>query len=267
MLIDTFSENWIEDLHARADELCPSHRIFLLIDGVFVPGLHRLIRRGAKALLFESLPGCTDETKDVSPLLVQLDSADNRLTSLLRRCNRWPMVSVIETPESLEELSERLAAWCVVEADGQRFNFRFPDTRRLPAIFRTLSAAQRVQLAGPAVRWSYVSRDGTWSELDLEPAAAMIADDPVLDERQFAILVDDSRPDELLTLFSDRGYEVYGHPSKSHSLVATALQVAVATELDSDNTVAWCEWFWRNNPLHVDSNPASMLAAWRNAAF
>lgn len=266
MLIDPFAKNWFEELYARAEELRPSHGLYLLLDGVFVPGLHRLLGKNAKVILFESLPGCTEDAKDVSPFLIPFDSVDKNLPALLRRCDGWPMVSAIETPESLTELSERLAVWCVVEADGQRFNFRFPDTRRLPAIFQTLSAAQRAQMAGPAVRWSYVSRVGDWHELDVGGPGVEIATDPLLDQRQFALLVDDSRTDELLTLLADRGCAPHRHPSRSYALLTAALRAAAAAELNNDDTVDWCEWFWRNDQLQDGSTAASTLASWRNVA-
>lgn len=261
MLIDTFADNWLEHLQAA-----PSmHPVYLLIDGVFVPGLHKLLDENAKSLLFESLPGCTGETKDVSPFLTSWNADDKRLRNLLRRCDRWPMVSAIETPESLKELSDRLAAWCVVKADGQRFNLRFPDTRRLPAIFRTLNTEQRAQLAGPAARWSYVSRDGQWCELDVTASTTGIAKEPALDQRQFGSLVDDSRADELIKLLRRRGHVPYRHPARSHALVIAALQAATSAKLDASDTVNWCEWFWQTDQFN-DASATSLLLADRCAA-
>ena len=241
------------------------HPVYLLIDGAFAPGLHKLLEENAKSLLFESLPGCTGETKDVSPFLTLWNADDKRLRNLLRRCDRWPMVSAIETPESRKELSGRLAAWCIVEADGLRFNFRFPDTRRLPAIFRTLTRAQRAQMAGPAVRWSYVSRDGQWRELEVAASATGIASEPTLDQHQFGTLVDDSRADELMTLLPDRGHDPYRHSSRSHALLTAALQAAARAKLGDRLTVKWCEWFWQADQLHDASSTATLLADWRTA--
>jgi hypothetical protein len=264
MFIDTFAETWLDELHVRGEELAPSSRLFLLVDGVFVPGLHKLLGKDRKAILFESLPGCSEEAIDVAPFLVPFESGDRKLAALLRRCNRWPMVSLIETTETLKKLTDRLAAWCVVEADGQRFNFRFPDTRRLPAIFQALNPAQRALMAGPAVRWSYVSRTGNWTDLALAGSDADIADHPVVDEHQFAMLVDESRGDELLVVLRDRGHDPYRYPSKSHALVTIALRAATAAGLDSDDTVEWCKWFWQNYQLLDVSAAESKLAAWRN---
>jgi hypothetical protein len=260
MLIDAYDDTWFDVLRARLVALPSGHGLYLLIDGAFVPGLHRQVKLERKAVLFESLPGCNVGTKDVSPFLVPFEGPDQQTRALLERCERWPMVSLIGTPEPLEALARRLAAWCIVEADGQRFNFRFADTRRLPAIFRTLNTQQRVQIAGPAVRWSYVTRSGGWDELALEAGASGIAADPELDPHQFAALVDDSRIDEFLVLLRDRGQDVYRRPSRSHALLAEAL-AAAGDGFDDRGLLGWCEWFWRQDQLSC-SDTAEALTVW-----
>jgi hypothetical protein len=262
MFIDAYDATWFDGLDARLARRRPECGLVLLIDGAFVPGLHRQIEPDRTALLFASLPGCNPGTEDVSPFLVPFEDADKRLRALLEKCRHWPMVSLVETPEPIEALAQRLAAWCIVEADGQRFNFRFADTRRLPAIFRALDLQQRAQLAGPAVRWSYVTRSGGWDELPLDAGTSGIAMDPSLDARQFAALVDDSRIDEVLSILRDRGHGVYRHPSRSHALLAQALHAAAQAGLDDQEMLAWCEWLWRRDRVPADDT-ASALAAWR----
>jgi hypothetical protein len=264
MFIDAYAANWFDELHARAEKLSSAHHLYLLVDGAFVPGLHKLLGEECKALLFEALPGFNEAAKDVSPFLVPFDLADKDQASLLRRCSRWPMVSLIETSEALEKLRDRLAAWCVVEVDGQRFNFRFPDTRRLKAILQALRPAQRAQLTGPAVFFSYVARDGTWADIALPGGDEEIVDRPKLDEQQFAMLVDDSRGDEILSILDHRGHAVYRTPSRSYALVGLALSAAnSAGELDDSDTVQWCEWFWKTDQLKDLSDARSTLASWR----
>jgi hypothetical protein len=158
MLIDPFTDTWLEQLDQRLSDLPDATNLFLLIDGAFVPGLFRsreldASRTDGMSLLFEALPACGEAAKDVSPFLVRVEKMRRSLSALLDRCSGWPMICEIETTENLFDLSSRLAAWCVVEVDDQRFNFRFPDTRRLPKIFATLTVLQRAQLAGPASRW------------------------------------------------------------------------------------------------------------------
>ena len=267
MLIDAFKEDSFDTLERRAAQLSAPNRLYLLIDGVFIPGLQKAVATECKALLFASLPGCNGETADASPFLTPYIPNDKRMHSLLRRCSGWPMLSLIETPESLAQLAARVSAWCVVEADGQRFNFRFPDTRRLPAIFQTLDAEQRAQFTGAVVRWSYINREGSWNELDVTGVDAEPASNPVLDDRQFAALVDDSRADEVLVLLGDRGREVGKHPSLSHARVATALQVAIPGQLSDEAVLDWCEWYWQRAEAGHDNLAEAAFQAWRNTLF
>lgn len=263
MYIDASNDDCFDAIQARIEQLPATLGLYLLIDGAFVPGLHRQGKFARKALLFEPLPACTEDTKDVSPFLVPVEGDVRRTRRLLERCKHWPMVSLIETPEPMEALSKRLAAWCIVEADGQRFNFRFADTRRLPGIYRVLGAAQRAQLVGPAVRWSYVARDGRWAELPIESGASGIAVDPVLDPQQFAVLVDDSRIDELLSLLSGRGLPVYRKPSASHAILVGALRIAVKVRLPDDDLLDWCDWCWKHDQVLEEASAEAALAAWR----
>jgi hypothetical protein len=263
MLIDPFNENFLNELDMRAADLVAPNKLYLLIDGAFVPGLHKTLDAELKSLLFASLPGCNNEAADASPFLTPYAVQDKRMRTLLRRCSGWPMVSLIETPETLTQLSARLSAWCVVEADGQRFNFRFPDTRRLPAIFQTLDAAQRAQFAGLARRWSYVGRDGGWAEFDVTAANAKPANNPALSEQQFAALIDDSRADELLMMLSDWGNAVDKHPSLSHMRISGALRTGRLSDLADADLVAWCFWFWQ----HPNADVMAAFRTWKNIAL
>jgi hypothetical protein len=263
MLIDTFAADFVQVLEARAAALAPSHHLCLLVDAAFVPGLHRMLRSDAKAILFESLPSCSVRTRDMSPFLARFQPADKTMARLLKRCDRWPMLSAIETAESLRELSERLTAWCFVEADGERFNFRFADTRRLPSIFNALSTAQRAAFCGPAVRWSYISRDGSWHELEINGLSTPVSAEPKLDQRQFASLVDDSRIDELMAQLNYRGNETYKYPGRSHELLTAAFKTATAANLSEAHILDWCEWFWRRDSLQDGQGTTLSLESWR----
>jgi hypothetical protein len=267
MLIDSFNESFFQQLDMRAVELAASNTLYLLIDGAFVPGLHRMLAMESKSLLFASRPGCNDETADCSPFLTQYVPHDKRMRLFLSRCSGWPMVSLIETCESLVQLSNRLSIWCVVEADGQRFNFRFADTRRLPSIVRTLDAAQRAQFAGPATRYSYVDRTGNLNELDVPRSTTEPAAGPVLNDRQFASLVDDSQADELLLLLGDRGYKVNNRPSVGHARMTAAIQIAVSSELDESDVLSWCIWFLQHVEVHPDCTPTSAFETWHQTLF
>jgi len=262
MLIDVFEKNWIDILCQRARQLPASRKMYLLLDGAFVPRLHRRLPKENKELLFAALPGCSEEAEDASPFLIPFAPEDRFLKRLLGSCNRWPMVSAIETPETLGYLANRMASWCLVEADGQRFNFRFPDTRRLSAILKALSPLQRAQITGPATCWSYIDRDGRWRRLDLPGQEADLVVTPKLDERQFASLVTDSAADEMLAMLADRGHKVFERPSRSHALVTSALRAAPTTQSPDGALLDWCEWLWRQRHLHDDSDMRPVFQAW-----
>ena len=176
------------------------------------------------------------------------------------------MLSVIETPESLAELAHRLAAWCIIETEDQRYNFRFADTRRLPAIYGVLRPEQKGQFAGPATRWAYIGRDGQWNKLAMNPSTLGIADRPKLDNGQFGILVDDSRVDELLTQLRDRGHDVYARPSISYAMINQAMRVGNDAQLAMADTREWCEWLWKNEKSLANHDVPQLLTRWQDLA-
>lgn len=263
MLIDAFSNGWMEELDARANCLDPSDQLFLLIDGAFIPGLHQSLPADRKVLLFALLPASNEASEAASPFLIPYERSSRQQRALFQRCSRWPMLSAITTSESCSQLAARLAGWCVVEADGQRFNFRFPDTRRLPAIYGTLTAQQRAAFSGPIKQWSYIGRNGKWDELPITGNGEYGEEAPILDKHQFAILIDDSRADELMVLLRDRGHDVFRSPSRSYTLLSIALRAALAVELDDRNVPSWCEWVWQQDKFHDDTGAKALLQSWQ----
>ena len=263
MLIDSFHAGWLADLSAHHASLPEGACLVMLIDGAFVPGLFRELDSNP-SLLFEALPGCSEATRDVSPFLVRFDPADSSLVRVLSRCEGRPMVSVIATFETIDRLYERLAAWCVVQVDGQRFNFRFPDTRRLPAIFAALTGRQRAEMAGRALGWRYIGRDGAWRQLacalpDDEPPVTVHAQ---LDEAQFARLVSDSEPDEMWALLEARGMATHLPPSRRHALLVSALSLAREGRLDILDAARWCTACLRMDGVDDMATLAARFAAW-----
>lgn len=268
MLIDEFEAEWLEKLDCWASELRDDSYLYLLIDGVFVPGIWHAfaaaVKRDLVSLLFETLPSCTHETKDASPFILRYEPGNESLQRVLKQCSGWPMVSVLETSETQEQLFARLAAWCIVENDGQRFNFRFPDTRRLPGIFGALNPEQRGQFAGPAVRWRYVGREGRWSLLEiLAPASPAKVRPQKLDDIQFGRMVADSDADEAISRLTYRGYSMPGRPSQVHAIVSQALVLANAQALDSDRHLDWCGESLTRGGFADDDAALSALTQWR----
>lgn len=268
MFIDPFRPGWLHTLEERATFQPDDLNVYLLLDGVFVPGMHRKrpfldTRAEAPLLLFEALPGCTDQIRDASPFLAPIRPAGGsltpRLASRLGPCSGMPMVSAIATTENLDQLGRRLAAWCVIENDGQRFNFRFPDTRRLPGIYAALTAEQRAQLCGPMRFWSYIGRDGAWADLDVGQDSD-IASNPELDNKQFGRMVDDGMADEILFRMAYGGVTADGLHSALHATVCCAIATAHAGRLEETLRFEWCMHIINDGREH--DTPAG-LAAWR----
>ncbi|WP_313031876.1 DUF4123 domain-containing protein [Massilia alkalitolerans] len=267
MLTDPFAHDWLEALEQRYRERRAGHALHVLIDGAFVPGLHRRIAASRKALLFEGLPGSGPGTLDVSPFIVPFDPEDRALRAVLRKCQGWPMVSVIESPEPWLDCAARLAAWCIVEADGQRFNFRFADTRRLPVIVMTLERAQRGQFTGSAVSWSYIGRDGNWKTLALEGSGEPIATAPRLDDARFAPLVEDSRADEVLARLADCPHRGAYCPSQAHALISAALAPALEAGLSDGDIVGWSGWLLGHGRRNEALDIPRLFTAWKAHAI
>jgi len=243
MLIDPYQAGWELELAKWHTALPKDMNLFLLVDGAFVQGLFRQLAGVCKpVLLFESLPGCAEETRDVSPFLVPFSADERSLARVLGRCNGQPMLSAIATTDNIERLGQQLAAWCIVEVDGQCFNLRFPDTRWLPAIVDVLTSAQRYAFVGDACSWHFIGRDGAWHSLPLQahvdPSSEV--ERAVLNEVQFTQLVVDSESDEMWSRLQYRGVDWYGLPSHRHQLLSGSIALAREHGLDETLTLRWC---------------------------
>jgi hypothetical protein len=263
MLIDPFSPDFDETLRQKYAALPPDAQLLLLIDGVFAPGLFRDIVDLRPLLLFSSFPGFSEKAKDVSPFLVRYDPADSTLARLLKRCNGLPMLSAIITFESADKLAQRLSAWSIVEAGGQRFNFRFPDTRRLPAIFEVLIDQQGVEMIGHGVSWHYVGRDGKWQSLRMKPAMGEpeVTENAELNDDQFRHLVSDSEADELWVLLQYRGVSSSLLPSERHLMLLAALELANHAGLDELMKLRCCNICLKTDYIE-DTTIAGRFSQW-----
>jgi hypothetical protein len=263
MLIDPYSPDVERSLNQLHETLPLGSQIFLLVDGAFVPGIFRGVPAHQPILLFRDLPGLSEKAKDVSPFLVTYKPGDPAIVRLIRRCSGWPMLSAITTFESVEELCKRLSAWCIVEASGQRLNFRFPDTRRLPAIYEALTARQVAEMCGNSTEWRYIDRGGDWRALHLKPVlpALGITANAELDDRQFSRLVEDSAVDEIWVRLQYRGTYSHLAPSRRHLVLSAAVELAEQAGLDELSKLRWCAECMTVNSFDIDVISAKM-AVW-----
>jgi hypothetical protein len=266
MLNDPYKKNWLEDLRNLANH--SEGNCYLLIDGAFKPGFHRHVANALPnaglSLLFEALPSCSDKARDVSPFLLQYGDHDQSSLEIFQQCSGNPMVSFIQTVETLEQLTLRLAPWCIAYSDGQRFNFRFPDTRRLPDIFAVLHDDQKAHFSGPAKEWRYIDREGQWKGLAVDPSDEVaLSTWPELDDSQFAKLVDASEPEEMIERISRRQFLLNELPSRLHAATAQALRVAQKERLDNDLQLDWCVLALKDLSHRTDEILATELKSWR----
>jgi hypothetical protein len=54
----------------------------------------------------------------------------------------------------------------------------------------------------------------------------------------------------------------YGHPSRSHALLSTALCAAAGAKLQDEHVLNWCEWFWQHDQLEDLKTATATLQAW-----
>lgn len=236
MLIDTFAPDWIQQLDEEYKARIDGAAIHLLIDGAFVPGLHkRIIDNKDVYMIYRGLPGFDEATRNVSPFVVPYMPQDRKLHTLLEECDGWPMVSAITTTENAEDLARRLAAWCVIESSGQHLNFRFPDTRRLPDVLAVLTSGQLAELTGPASAWSYIGRTGEWIKVTLRPSLTTLAVCPKLNEIQFASLIDRGDVDAVLARVRSIGCKPkLDIRSLQYSVVEASMAIAEKNQLKGE---------------------------------
>jgi len=239
---DAWCSNWSDHLTDLFQQRRDNDYVHLLVDTAFLPHWHKRIDTGrAWCALFDDQSG-DSELLSVSPVVLTFTPDDDRLLSALGALSGAPALSAVVTPEPLAAWARRLAPWCVVAIDGQWFNCRFPDTRRLPGIWAALSQSQRMSLAGPATSWAYVDRDGSWQTLHALPMAESQPMDEVnLTTEQFACILADAEVDTLLFRCLTRGRHQQFTHAQRYAHAALALDVAQSVGLPEPDHRSWVD--------------------------
>lgn len=262
-MIDSFSPHWL----AQLDAVVPvqGKQTYLLIDGVFMDDALSFIRRWPlpvepqNALFYERANDDADVLA-ASPWLLPYLPGSAPARKLLTQCDALPAITCIHAADALPALLSRLKRWTVVSCGDMQFNFRFTDTRRLPAIHRVLTPAQKAGLFGLHDQWAFMNRQGKWEALHAldaphgnEPPliAASPLDElkaPELNDDQFAALLNDSEPDEVIAavwgdLPEECATRTVSRPSEIHHQAVSALKQA--DRLGVTNTpdrMSICRW-------------------------
>lgn len=209
-MINSFAAHWLDQLDRMARE--SDKKTYLLIDGVFLDDAPSFIRQWPvpiepQCALFYERSNANAAVLAASPWLLPYLSEPNQIDRLLAQCDALPAVICIRSHDDTPTLLSRLKRWTIVSCGDMQFNFRFTDTRRLPAIHRTLTLKQKVKLFGEHDKWTFVNRRGQWEHLEPldENVSQTIAKSqweelriPELNDDQFAVLLNDSEPDEIV---------------------------------------------------------------------
>lgn len=189
-------QTWIDD-PSLADRRA---RLFVLIDGAQCPVAAPFIARTALACraLFSVLGVVNADALALSPLLVEHHPADGaHWIRLLQLGDGRACSTLLISHESIDALASRLAAWCRVDADGQRLLLRIADSRVLATLLDILPQAQRAALLGPTIRIAPIARDGAWREIAVQPAEAPPARRVTLDAQCCSKLIATAEADEM----------------------------------------------------------------------
>jgi hypothetical protein len=151
----------------------------------------------------------------------------------------------------------------------RRPTFQFSLPRHAPA-------ARDLRLpVGPAAQfpgwasgsWSYIDRTGAWTEIPMLPTAGDVADEPTLDDQQFAAMVRDSEVDETIVLLRDRGPLPGQLLSDIYANVQAALRVAVLAKLAQNLHLDWCIHCLHNAVPSGEKDGINSALAWRETRF
>ena len=263
-LIGLHFPNWLDDMQRQVEsaaEKWPTSHVFAFLDCAFSERCYATIRkyRLPSRSLYDLSRQPSDKLQSVSPTLIPLtrDTA-HAWRDVLAHTDGWPMLSIIVTPESLDDLALRLSPWCIVSADGQAFVFRFPDTRRLPAIVDTLTPDQHGALFGPAHAWRYRTRAARWAELPLPATACPPAEQVNLRADQYVRLITDSEADQVIEDLNrnDPVLMKRYHPADAHELITFGLKRADYYGISTADRTQWCSLILQQPKL--DQLPASM---------
>ncbi|NGZ85331.1 DUF4123 domain-containing protein [Duganella aceris] len=265
MLIDRHPADWKETLHASLADARGA--IYALVDGVHNELFYQQLKK-AGCFHYESLystaPSADEETLGLAPILVQYsDEHRNQWDALIELTNGLPALSIIISPEPIEQMAARLIPWCVVDADGYTLALSFADTRILPALVNALTPQQRGQLFGPASLWSYPGRDAEWQRLSVKSENALPPAEKVeLSAHQISALMASSEADSIAFQFGQHISKplVAYTPAESHTMIRQWLQLADRAQIDGNqDRFALCAVGLERPELATDARYLALL--------
>lgn len=159
------------------------------------------------------------------------------LEALLQRANCGPMLSLIQTTLSLEQLRQHLARFARLQtSDGQWLLQRWGYSLMVSAMIQTLSPTQRELLHSGFAAWHLINRQGTLDTIQgsMDAALALGTHDTegmlehgyAMSDRAFAALLDANEADALLSAIYESAPQILQGrtPSVVHNMASWVLQ-------------------------------------------
>lgn len=250
MSINLYPESWPDDLqHQITDwsEQFPSAYVYALIEGVHNETCYPLIKKLGLTYhaLYSGLANADEETLGLSPILVKYEKETQaRWFNVLQKTSGLPALSVIITPETITEISNRLFPWCVVKAANYALTLAFADVRILPVLISALTPDQHAQFYGPVIHWQYLTRKAEWKLLPSPKQVLPPALEVKLDEAQCAQLMKTAEADSVLFQLRVGAANVVDcfTPARAHELVSYWLTCADHAQIEaSSERISLCE--------------------------
>ena len=142
-------------------------RLYALVDVAQLPGARRAVERVIGAEQYRLLfAGCFAESAmSLSPLLIELpapgEAALSQISALDNSLKSLPVLGVLLTAMTLDELTRHLQSLLIIETDESPYLLRLADTQMLAAFNATLEPAQRARLFYAIDNWWTVDHNGT----------------------------------------------------------------------------------------------------------
>lgn len=177
---------------------------FALFDAAALNTQERQALRAVPDAVWAYANQSDEQAADMGPVWVPLDQEAEALVTRLwaDEARAWA-ASCGEAEGDYQALSHQLRGLRYVHThDGQRYFFRFADTRCLTAMAAALAADRKEHLTGPITHWRYMGRDGRPAALrsrasGIQPGLRRLR------AEELSALLEATWPDQLLASAAD----------------------------------------------------------------
>ena len=176
----------------------PAPKLFALIDIAQIPKAAKLLHHAAPGaphrLLFAD--NFAKTALALSPVLVELDAepetATQQIIALDAVCRQLPVMSLLQSAMTLDQLDAHLQSLLLIESDGMRYLLRLADTQMVRAADSIFQPQQRSRFYMGLTAWLTVDHHGSMDDLCAHPQTQPTTED-------LPLQLDAAQADALLT--------------------------------------------------------------------